>query len=274
MTECGTLLSSVLTGERSHWSCRQVSPDTVVLVTSRHYTDGDTVELVVQTVDDEVIVSDGGEVLARLDSVGVNLNARSRVGQSWKRLLAAHAIEHDRGLLLRRASTEHAADLVQEMADAVANLDGLRLLAPAPRRPAFPERVTTYLEAEFPLVTPRAELAGMSGTPYRVTAAAGNDERQVYIQTAAGQNAAAQRTAVEHCYTMFSDVNGHLAGDRKLVVLDDAAPEWRPEAINLLSTVAFVSTWGARDLWTEFVWGTIPESRLLLPVEQPALNDQ
>jgi hypothetical protein len=47
---------------------------------------------------------------------------------------------------------EHAVDLVQEMADALANLDGLRLLAPAPRRLAFPERLTTYLEAEFPLV--------------------------------------------------------------------------------------------------------------------------
>jgi hypothetical protein len=132
--------------------------------------------------------------------------------------------------------------------------------------------VTTYLEAEFPVVEPRAELAGMSGTPYRVTAAAGNDERQVYIQTAAGQNAAAQRTAVEHCYTVFSDVNGHLPSDRTLVVLDDEVPEWRPEVINLLSTVAIVGTWGARDLWTGFVWGTIPESRLLLPVEQPALD--
>ncbi len=60
MTECSTLLSSVLAGERSRWSCRQVSADTVVLVTSHHYTDGDTVELVVQTVGDEVIVSDGG----------------------------------------------------------------------------------------------------------------------------------------------------------------------------------------------------------------------
>jgi len=132
------LLSSVLAGERGRWSCRQVSPDTVVLVTSHHYPDGDTVKLIVQTVDDEVIVSDGGEVLARLDSVGVNINARSRIGQSWKRLLAAHAVEHDGGLLLRRASAEHAAALVQEMADAVVSLDGLRLLAPAPRRPAFP----------------------------------------------------------------------------------------------------------------------------------------
>ncbi len=39
-----------------------------------------------------------------------------------------------------------------------------------------------------------------------------------------------------------------------------------------LSEVAYVGTWSARDRWTEFVWGVIPESRLLLPVEQPILG--
>jgi hypothetical protein len=93
-----------------------VSSDTVLLVTSHHYADGDTVELMVQIVGNEVIVSKGGEVLARLDSVGVNVDSRSRVGQSWKRLIAAHALQDDRSQLVRRARIEHAAELVQEMA--------------------------------------------------------------------------------------------------------------------------------------------------------------
>jgi Domain of unknown function DUF1828 len=83
-------------------------------VTSHHYADGDAVELIVQTVGDEVIVSDGGEVLARLDSVGVNVDSRSRVGKSWKRLMAAHALEADRGRLVRQASVEHTADLFRK----------------------------------------------------------------------------------------------------------------------------------------------------------------
>ena len=273
MTECSTAMSAVLAGERSRWACHQLSATKAMLVTSHHYADGDTVELIVETVGEEVVVSDGGEILSRLDSIGLNMNARGRVGQSWKRLLAAHAVEHDRGVLLRRSSVTDLADVVQEMADALANIDGLRLLAPVPRRPPFPERVTTYLEAEFPIVEPRAELSGTSGSPYRTTAAAGTDERKVYIQTAAGQNAAAQRSAVEHCYTMFSDVNGHIPTDQKLVVLDDQAPTWRPEAIKLLTAVAYVGTWTARQEWTDFVWGTIPESRLLTAAEQPALGE-
>jgi len=38
---------------------------------------------------------------------------------------------------------------------------------------------------------------------------------------ASGQNTAAQKSAGEHCFTMFSDVNGHLPTERKLVVLND-----------------------------------------------------
>jgi hypothetical protein len=114
MTECSTLLSSVLAGESSRWTCRELSSDAVLLVTSHHYADGDAVELIVQTVGDEVIVSDGGEVLARLDSVGVNVDSRSRVGKSWKRLMAAHALEADRGRLVRQASVEHTADLFRK----------------------------------------------------------------------------------------------------------------------------------------------------------------
>ncbi|MGH3815986.1 MAG: hypothetical protein ACRDUV_26650 [Pseudonocardiaceae bacterium] len=64
-----------------------------------------------------------------------------------------------------------------------------------------------------------------------------------------------------------------MAVDRKLVVLDDDTPEWRPEMIKLLSTVAYVGSWGAREYWTEFVWGSIPDdTRILLPGEQPTLD--
>lgn len=273
MTGCSGLLSSIVDDDRSQWTCRQVSPDTLLVVTPHHYADGDTVELMVQTIGDEVIVSDGGEVLARLDSVGVNVDPRSRVGQSWKRLLAAHAVDDDRGQLVRRAGIKYAADLVREMADAVANLDGLRLLAPAPRRLAFPERLTTYLEAEFPFVEPRAKLRGLSSSVYQVTAVGNSEEQPIYVQTASGRNTAVQKSAAEHCFTTFSDVNGQLPAERKLVVLDDeASPMWRPELIKLLSRVAYVGTWIARDQWTEFVRGKAPKSRLMLPPERQTIS--
>lgn len=270
---CGPVMDAVLAGESSRWTCRELADGVLLLVTSRQFSDGDLVELLVQVDGDQVTVSDGGEVLARLDSIGVRVDTGERMSRSWAQLLTTHALELDRGQLLRRGALTRAGDLVVEMADAVANVDAVRLLAPVPRRLPFPEQVTTYLQAEFPVVEPRPKLAGHSGISHQLTAAAGTKDRLVYIQTASGQNAAAQKVSMEHSFTLFSDVNGHVPVDQKLVVLDDDT-EWRPELVTLLSTVAFVGSWNDRDRWTEFVWGRLAEkSRVLLSSIQPTFDE-
>lgn len=159
------------------------------------------------------------------------------------------------------------------MVDALANIDGLRLLAPPPRTLTFPDRLATLLEAEFPEVERRVRLAGASGVAYQLTAAARHGERRVYIQAASGGTLQARRSAVEHAYTAFSDINGAVSTDRKLVVLDDAQPVWSPQQVTLLMRVAYVGTWRSRDRWIDFVRGEVPEeSRLLAVGEQPPLH--
>jgi hypothetical protein len=155
------------------------------------------------------------------------------------------------------------------MVEALANLDGLRLLAPPPRALPFPDQIVTVLEAEFPEVERRAKLAGESGVSYQLTAAASYGERRVYVQAAADGTAQAQRSAVEHAYTAFSDINGMISPDRKLVVLDDQRQEWASQQVRLLTRVAYVGTWTARDRWIDFVRGDVPEeSRVLIAGEQ------
>lgn len=277
-TDCEPLLSTLSAYDRDRWTCRRVAPDTILLVTSRLFADGDRVELLVQTVGDEVIVSDGGEVLARLDSAGVNVSkSRTRASESWATLISSHALEVTAGELIRRASAVDAASLIYEMTDAVANVDGLRLLAPAPRRLKFTETIATYLEAEFPVVEPKPPLLGRSGSRHRPTVAAGNDDRLVYVQAAAGQSTAARQHAVEHSYTMFSDINGHIPVEQKLVVLDDgdaSAGGWRPEWLKLLSNVAYVGTWTQRDRWTQFVRDGRPTDRVLALVGSTLWADE
>ncbi len=166
MTECCALLSSVLAGESSRWTCREVSSDTVLLVTSHHYADGDTVELIAQTVGDEVIVSDGGEVLARLDSVGVNLDSQSG-GQVVG--TADGGPRTGRRPRPARASGERRAYRCAGVGNGRCGGQPRwpEAAGPVPRRPAFPERPTTYLVAEFPFVEPRAKLIGASGSSGR-----------------------------------------------------------------------------------------------------------
>lgn len=272
MTSCDSLITSVLDENAAGWYCRAVSEDTVLLVSPLHYADGDSVEVMVKTIGDEVVVHDGGEVAARLDGAGLRLDS-GRFRESWIRLLRAHAVDQDRGMVMKRTQRAHVAQAVHDMIDALANLDGLRLLAPPPRALPFPDQIVTVLEAEFPEVERRVKLTGESGVSYQLTAAASYGERRVYVQAAAGGTAQAQRSAVEHAYTAFSDVNGAISLDRKLVVVDDQRQQWPSQQIRLLTRVAYVGTWTARDRWVDFVKGRIPEeSRVLQAGEQQMLG--
>jgi hypothetical protein len=71
---------------------------------------------------------------------------------------------------------------------------------------------------------------------------------------------------------MFSDINGHLPAEQKLVVLDDDASRWRQDQVRLLSSVAYVGTWSDRDRWTEFVWSGTAEGRLLMEPEHTLMD--
>ena len=106
-----------------------------------------------------------------------------------------------------------------------------------------------------------------------LTAAAGHEERLVYVQAASGGTAQAQRNAVEHAYTAFSDINGEVTSDRKLVVLDDEKLSWIPHQVKLLTRVAFVGTWTDRQRWINFIRGDVPnDSRLLTATDQLILE--
>jgi hypothetical protein len=273
MTSCDSLVAAVLAETTAGWYCRAVSDDTVLLVSPHHYADGDAVEVMIKTIGEEVVVHDGGEVAARLDAAGLRIDS-GRLKESWTRLLRAHAVDHHRGMVLKRTASSQVAQAVHDMVDALANLDGLRLLAPPPRALPFHDQIVTVLEADFPQVERRVRLTGESGLSYQLTAAASYGKRQVYIQAAAGRTAQAQRSAVEHAYTAFSDINGIVSADRKLVVLDDQRQEWSSRQVKLLANVAYVGTWTARDRWIDFVKGDVPKhSHMLLAGEQRTLQN-
>jgi Domain of unknown function DUF1828 len=140
MSNCDSLVAAVLAEQAEGWSCRPVADDTLLFISPLHYSDGDAVEVMVKTSGDEVIVHDGGESTARLDAAGAGVD-QGRLRDAWVRLLRAHAVEHDHGLVLRRTALSGAAQAVQEMVEALANIDGLRLLAPPPRTLPFQDRL-------------------------------------------------------------------------------------------------------------------------------------
>ena len=264
MTACDETVSAVLDVLGQDWACRPVGSNVLLLAGSNHYSDGDAVELLVRMGADDAVVSDGGETLNRLQSAGVNLKS-GRAQELWTRLTRAHEIQVENDRLIARGSASQLGTLVSLMADAMVNLDGLRLLAPKHRAPQFSEQLVSFLQAEFEFVEERPKVQGHSGSSYRVTAAAGSHDHPVYIQALGGTTQAARMRSYEHGFMVFSDVNRALPPRRKLFVVDESAPTWSLGRLRLLSEVAYVGSWGARERFVDFIGAqSPPEDRLLL----------
>jgi Domain of unknown function DUF1828 len=265
---CDEVISAALAKVNDDWTCRPLDRGWLLVTTSHQYSDGDHVELLVRRDDQSVVVSDGGEALARLGLAGVSVD-RGRVREMWRGLLRAHELEVHAERLSVQGTLNEVGRLVNNMANAVANIDGLRLLVASPRSPRFADRLVTFLQAEFEYVTEGPQLYGRSGVLYRPTAAVGGPNRQTFVQAVAGDSVQIRQRAVEHVFTMFSDVNGALPQERKLVILNEG--EWRPEQTRLLSTVAYIGSWSYRDQIVGFVRDPVPrDSHFLVPVQEQA----
>lgn len=263
MTICDEAIAAVLFHLSGQWSCRALAEDAVLVTGASHYSDADAVELIARVDGDDIVVTDGGETLARLELAGVNVEA-GRARQMWQALLRAHELEHSGGRLYRRGSLASTGEVLHAMAEAMINLDGLRLLAPAPSQSKFADRLVTFLQAEFEFVSERPELLGRSGIKHRVTAVTGTPDLPVYIQALAGGTQQSRNRAVEHGFTVFSDVNGALRLEQKIVVLSDETTDWNPARFNLLATVAYVGSWRSRDRLISFIESKTPLKSQLL----------
>jgi hypothetical protein len=245
MSQCDDTLAAVLRHVGEGWSCQLVDHGWLHVTTSHQYSDGDLVELLIKRSDDRIVISDGGETAARLDLAGVNVE-KGRARELWTRLLRAHQLEFANGRLRQEGSIEETGWLAENMANALPNIDAIRLIALPPPTPAFSEQLVTFLEAEFVSVEEQPQLAGRSGIVYRPTASARGNDEPVFIQAVAGGRAQARQRAVEHAFTMFSDVNGSLPTEQKLVVLAGGTT-WKYQHVELLSEVAYVASWDSRD---------------------------
>ncbi len=223
---CDEVMMSALAKVDEDWTCRPLDDGWLLVTTSHQYSDGDHVELLIRRDDASVVVSDGGEALARLDLAGVSVD-HGRARDMWRRLLRAHELELRDERLSVQGTLDEAGNLVENMANAIANIDGIRLLAAPPRNPRFADRLVTFFQAEFEYVAEGPQLHGRSGGLYRATAAVGDPGQETFVQAVAGTSIRTRQRAIEHAFTMFSDVDGALPTKRKLVVLNES--EWKSE---------------------------------------------
>lgn len=162
MAFCDELITSALDKISEQWTCRPLDDGWLLITTGHQYSDGDYVELLARRNNQSVVVTDGGEAIARLDLAGVNIDL-GRAKDLWRRLLRAHELEVHNESLSTEGTVAEVGTLIDNMANAVTNIDGMRLLATPPPAPRFAQRVVTFFQAEFEYVEEGLNVRTLNG---------------------------------------------------------------------------------------------------------------
>lgn len=255
-------LSSALTSLRQSYVCHPSSdPRTISVTTSRHYTDGDAVEVFVRLSADgrRVAVSDGGMSLARRDLYAAS-ELRGTARSLWDDVLEDYGVKEFEGRVYSTGPKEEADHLIAQIADTALVLDSVRLLSSGERK-TFAKTLQTWLESEAGIsVRPEATVQDSWGTEQRVTAIVESDQGEVLVQGAGGRMAAELRKSAEHAFWIFNFVEPSAwPKARRLIVLERSpldTPAQRTAThamLNRLTTVSNVAAFDSRTTVSKFI---------------------
>lgn len=262
MTDLCGALASALDNLRTSYRCHPTSDSrTITVTTTRHYTDGDAVEVFVRVSADglRLAVSDGGMSLSRRDLYGAP-ELRGTSKSLWDEILDDHGLSEFGGRVYVTGPRDSAEILITQVADAALVLDAVRLLS-AGERKTFASKLQSWLqELEGVSVKPESSVTDEFGNEQRMTAIVDSKRGDVLIQGAGGRSLGDVRKNAEHAHWIFSFLRiEDWPVENRLVVLEssllanDNQKRSTLGVVNRLVTVANVAAFDSRSTVTNFL---------------------
>jgi hypothetical protein len=258
------------------WACQPLRDDDRVQIhTGRMLADSEPLSLLARVREDSLLVSDGGNTLARLADNGLD-RADPVLDALWREALEAYRVQEVDGRVFLQVPLDQAAHGLNRFADAIVALDGLRVATlPARSRPrTLAAEVEEYLRNLYGTrhvqKSPTIPLVG--GLTIKPALRVDTPSRSgVLVQTGA---ATSTTQSYDHAYAMFSLAErGRVPMPQRLVVLGGTVSSWNQARLRALAEVTFVGFWGHLERVREFLDGRPPDDPLMLPagVEVPLL---
>lgn len=236
MMECKDIVTQYLQYLQDGFECHHEGPY-LVLETPHLYSDGDVIELFVQTVGDRIKISDAGETARKLELEKFNWKS-TRARSLFAHILTSTSVGSNRGDLYividkKESLGERIADLIQ----AIQQTDYLRFTTSDSGSLEFRDDVEVFLRKEGFEPELNYEIIGHSGTHWR-THFFINHNKNVMIKALSATSKGGAKYQVSATHTAFSDIKlGHPAVTRSIIVDDEDPDVWDTELLNLAEQV-------------------------------------
>lgn len=249
--ECAEIIERTIENLRLGFKCIPLDRR-ICIVTPYLYPDNDLVEVFVEEIGpDRIRVTDLGETLRHLESLGVDILASSKRRFLLEQITGRVHVNVHRGKLEREGPIEDLGTLFMDVVAAAQGVADLVYTSKAYEPATFPEEVSILLSEHKIEHEKRPLVLGTTGKKYWVSLRInGRRPKETLIEAMSPSQEAAMTTMVNRVFRMWFDINGTKS---KVSLLNDIDYSWKAEDIALLGRVSAIQNWSEKEQFLQYI---------------------
>lgn len=250
--ECSDIIQKAVEHLKESFRCIPGN-ERICIVTPYLYPDNDLIELFVEDIGvDKVRVTDLGETLRHLESIGLDLLSSRKRRFLLNQIAQRIHITVNNGRLEKEGTVQDVGSLISDLAESARSISDLIYTSKAYEPATFPQEVSVYLnehkiehERNYKLTGSRTE--GVYKVDIYID---GKRSSPILVDTLSPPQESAIKTTVNRTLRKWFDINGHRT---KISLLNDIDYTWRDDDLKLLSDLSVVYIWSQKDRFLDYV---------------------
>jgi Domain of unknown function DUF1828 len=245
---CEVLLNDYFATLMQGFHCSLDADGRLAVVTPYLYPDHDFIEIFVRDKGDTVVVSDLGQTLRQLDTLGLDVCHTPRLNYAAKRIAIGLGVAIESGTLVKRGPSSETGRLFFDVISAAKLVSALAFGNRSYEPIGFDEEVKSFFASNAIEAVPKDNVTGFSGTKYEVSFKIKRLSGDVLVETVSPRSKGGIKNKVNSAFRMWSDIDrAGLYHGKRFSLLNDDPLTYSHEDVVLLSTVSRVRRWSERD---------------------------
>jgi len=252
MIACQEAVEKALEELRVGFRCARLG-QRLEIVTPYLHPDNDLVEVFIEELaSDRVKVTDLGETLRRLETLGMDVLASPKRTFVVQQIASRTHVTLSRGRLEKEGAIHQVGALILDVVAAAHAISDLIFSSKAYEPATLAQEAGELLQKSEIHVEYNVPVVGSTGKRYRVSlkALGARTGGEILIEAMSPAEERLMTPVVNRVFRMWSDVN---TARNKVSLLNDDYFSWRQEDLSLLERVSVIRTWSTREALLQYV---------------------